>query len=125
MRAGDNITPAGARTPGAEWLDHSNGGAPHLNRPGVERGNGVSALRCTKGRSKPSGATGMPGAGLTEARRGKALPEKPALKPYWGKPAVRNFRGGDGDVGIIRSPVRAIALPDPRGVRIHTTRIVG
>ena len=24
---------------------------------------------------------------------GKALSEKPALKPYWGKPAVRNFRG--------------------------------
>ena len=23
-----------------------------------------------------------------------------------------NFRGGDGNVGIIRSPVRAIALPD-------------
>jgi hypothetical protein len=34
-----------------------------------------------------------------------------ALKPYRGKPAVRNFRGDDGDVGIIRSPVRAIALP--------------
>jgi hypothetical protein len=34
-----------------------------------------------------------------------------ALKPYWGKPAVRNFREGDGDVGIIRSPVRAITLP--------------
>ena len=97
MRAGDRITPAGARTPGAEWLDHSNGGAPHLNRPGIDRGNGVSALRCTKGRSKPSRATGMPGAGLTGARRGKALSERPALKPYWGKPAVRNFRGGDGD----------------------------
>jgi hypothetical protein len=34
------------------------------------------------------------------------------LKPYRGKPAVRNFRGDDGNVGIIRSPVRAIALPD-------------
>jgi hypothetical protein len=43
---------------------------------------------------------------------GKASSEIPALKPYRGKPAVRNFRGGDGDVGIIRSPVRAIALPD-------------
>jgi lipopolysaccharide/colanic/teichoic acid biosynthesis glycosyltransferase len=40
-----------------------------------------------------------------------------ALKPYWGKPAVRNFRGGDGNVGIIRSPVRAIALLD-RKLRI-------
>ena len=43
---------------------------------------------------------------------GKAPPDRLALKPYWGKPAVRNFRGDDGDVGIIRSPVRAIALPD-------------
>ena len=47
---------------------------------------------------------------------GKALSDIPALKPYWGKPAVRNFRGGDGNVGIIRSPVRAIALPDNRHV---------
>ena len=45
---------------------------------------------------------------------GKASSEIPALKPYWGKPAVRNFRGGNGNVGIIRSPVRAIALPDNR-----------
>jgi hypothetical protein len=45
---------------------------------------------------------------------GKASSESPALKPYRGKPAVRNFRGGDGNVGIIRSPVRAIALPDCR-----------
>ena len=42
----------------------------------------------------------------------KALSDMLALKPYWGKPTVRNFRGGDGDVGIIRSPVRAIALLD-------------
>ena len=43
---------------------------------------------------------------------GKASSDIPALKPYRGKPAVRNFRGGKGNVGIIRSPVRAIALPD-------------
>jgi hypothetical protein len=35
-----------------------------------------------------------------------------ADKPYWGKPDVQHFREGDGNVGIIRSPVRAIALPD-------------
>jgi hypothetical protein len=34
------------------------------------------------------------------------------LKPERGKPAFRNFREGDGKVGIIRSPLRAIALPD-------------
>ena len=43
---------------------------------------------------------------------GEGLARNPAFKPYRGKLAVRNFRGGDGDVGIIRSPVRAIALPD-------------
>ena len=35
-----------------------------------------------------------------------------ALKPYWGKPAVRNFRGGYGNGGIMRSPLSAIALLD-------------
>ena len=33
----------------------------------------------------------------------------PALKPYRGKPAVRNFRGGNGNVGIIES--RSAPLP--------------
>ncbi len=55
---------------------------------------------------------------------GKALSDIPALKPYRGKLAVRNFRGGDGNVGIIRSPVRAIALrmkePYEKGVAIRS-----
>ena len=66
----------------------------------------------------------MPGAGLSAEPSGKARPDRLALKPYWGKPAVRNFRGGDGDVGIMRSPVRAIALPDcsrPRKRPIRAT----
>jgi DNA repair exonuclease SbcCD nuclease subunit len=42
---------------------------------------------------------------------GKAPSDIPALKPYWGKPAVRTFREDGGNVGIIRSPVRATALP--------------
>jgi hypothetical protein len=32
------------------------------------------------------------------------------FQPYWGKPAVRNDRGDRGNVGIIRSPVRATIL---------------
>ena len=48
-------------------------------------------------------------------RAGKAAPDIPALKPYWGKPTVRNFRGGDGNRGIIRSPQSAIVLPDEYG----------
>ena len=51
-----------------------------------------------------------------EAPHGQAPSDKPALEPYWGKPAVRNLRGDDGNVGIIRSPVRAIVLPDRQTV---------
>jgi hypothetical protein len=57
--------------------------------------------------------------GATSGRlAGQAPSDRPALKPYWGKPAVRYFRGGDGNVGIIRSPVRAIALPDLSHVKV-------
>ena len=42
---------------------------------------------------------------------GKALSDIPALKPYRGKLTVQDFRGSGGNVGIIRSPVRATALP--------------
>src|SRR3954454_18689950 len=54
----------------------------------------------------------MPGAGLSWMTPGKAPSERPAFQPYWGKPAVRNDRGDRGDVGIIRSPLRASVLPD-------------
>src|ERR1035438_10144365 len=39
----------------------------------------------------------------------------PTFQPYWGKPAVRNDRGDRGDVGIMRSPVRASVLPNCGG----------
>jgi hypothetical protein len=39
----------------------------------------------------------------------------PAFQPYRGKPVVRNDREGRGNVGIIRSPVRASTLPDCGG----------
>ena len=58
--------------------------------------------RCTKGGGKPRDALVVDG---------KAPPDISALKPYWVKPAVRDFRGSGGNVGIIRSPVRATALP--------------
>ena len=45
----------------------------------------------------------MPGVGLNSATDRKASPERSALKPYWGKPAVRNFREGDGNNGIIEA----------------------
>jgi len=42
---------------------------------------------------------------------GKALSDRPALKPDWGKPAVRNFREEDGN-----GSYRAILLPEERDV---------
>jgi hypothetical protein len=30
----------------------------------------------------------------------KVVTEESSLKPYWGKPAVRNFRGGGGNVSM-------------------------
>jgi hypothetical protein len=70
--------------------DRSKGGAIRTQGPAK---CWASWKNRTKDRCKPSGAQGMPGGGLTEAKRGKARSERPALKPYWGKPAVRNFRG--------------------------------
>jgi hypothetical protein len=61
----------------------------------------------TKDRRKPGAAT-------NSRTDGKALSEMLALKPERGKPAFRNFREGDGNGGIIRSPLRAIALRDYR-----------
>ena len=72
------------------------------------------ARKRAKGRGKLDDGAGMPGAGLTAMSGGQARPDRLALKPYWGKLDVRHFREGDGNVGIIRSPVRAIALPDRR-----------
>src|SRR6266513_2044381 len=45
--------------------------------------------------------------------KGRERPDMKGVLPfYWGKPAVRHSREGDGNDGIIRSPFRAIALPD-------------
>jgi len=47
----------------------------------------------TKDGSKLSDALRMPGAGLSKSADRKAPSEKSALKPYWGKPAVRFLEG--------------------------------
>src|SRR5260370_42648633 len=104
----DRITRSGARAPGVEqrvaartavlkratFLRHSTG------NPRVE-------AESTKDGRKPSAAR-------SSRTDGKALSEMLALKPERGKPAFRNFRESDGNGGIIRSPLRAIALPDYR-----------
>src|SRR5215471_603479 len=98
----DSITRTGARAPGVKRKIRLHGGVHKHIVPDTEQGIPMVAAS-TKDDGKPS-------------RLGKASSDSPALKPYRGKPAVRNFRGGDGNVGIIRSPVRAIALPDNRHV---------
>jgi hypothetical protein len=102
----DSITRTGARTPGVkrQWpLERWCTSAP---RPSPQIGDTtLQAARCTKG-------------GLQTARReelavdGQAPSDIPAFQPDWGKPTVRNDRGDDGNVSIIRSLVRAIVLPD-------------
>jgi hypothetical protein len=72
----------------------------------------ASPTRCTKGGCKLDEGQRMPGAGLSCRRSRKAPLGKPAFQPYWGKPAVWNDREDRGNVGIIRSPVRASILPD-------------
>jgi hypothetical protein len=59
------------------------------------------------------GGRRMPGAGLSRRSPRKAPLGQSAFRPYWGKLAVRNDRGDRGNVGIIRSPIRASILPDP------------
>jgi hypothetical protein len=65
----------------------------------------------------------MPGAGLSRRSPRKAPLGQSAFQPYWGKLAVRNDRGDRGNVGIIRSPIRASILPDRRRHRLsHAQR---
>ena len=66
----------------------------------------------------------MTGTVSTRARNRQARSDMLALKPYWGKPDVRNFREGDGNVGIIRSPISAIALPDRSGESFDESRVI-
>ena len=109
----DTTTRTGARAPGVErqvsleW---------RCLMPREDTGSERCLYRCGRTARRTEAnrnlVKGMPGAGLTGTRSGKAPSERPALEPYRGKPAVRNLRGDNGDVGIIRSPVRAIVLPD-------------
>src|SRR5215471_19775574 len=112
MMGQDNITWTGARAPGVErcrslaWrcsteqVDSDTERRPH------------AAAESTKGGGKPDLPTGMLGASLTEADQGRPYLTGQLWSRTEGKPAVRNLRGDDGNVGIIRSPVRAIVLPD-------------
>src|SRR5271166_4458566 len=82
-----------------------------------------TTTRCTKGGGKLDGGRRMPGAGLSRRSPRKAPLGKPAFQPYWGKLTVRNDRGDRGNVGIIRSPVRASILPDQSGSQVVSSKL--
>ena len=67
-----------------------------------------------EGEGKRFGLPGMRGTRLTGTLGRQALSDRLALKPYWGKPTVRNFRGGDGDVGIIEARSAPSLYPTDR-----------
>jgi len=94
----DSITRTGARAPGVERNTARVEVPDKPIVPDTEQGNPDGGRTARRTMANPAA--------------GKASSDTPAFKPYRGKPAVRNFRGGDGNVGIIRSPVRAVALPD-------------
>src|SRR5712671_4640378 len=109
----DRRTRTGARAPGVEQQKPLERRCSSAQRPPAQNGDPTRAARSTKDAGKLFDAK--------VASHGKALSDRPALKPYRGKPAVRNFREGDGNVGIIRSPLRAIVLPDyGKGLATHT-----
>ena len=79
----DSITRTGARAPGVEQQDCSNGGAQAHNCPDTERGyTGLKAGGAKEG-CKPDGRDNW------APLAGKAPFDKPTLKPYWGKLTVR------------------------------------
>src|SRR5262252_356071 len=102
-----------ARAPGVGGVFHRMAVHDRVLRPDSERST-VATTRCTKGGCKLDGGGRMPGAGLSRRSPRKAPFGKPAFQPYWGKLTVRNDRGDRGNVGIIRSPIRASILPDQR-----------
>src|SRR3954466_2735399 len=110
----DSITRTRARAPGAEGDPPSRAVHHHGQRPGAVRGN-RSDPAVHEGRRQTERQQVYAGSRLKPLTFGKAPPDRPAFQPYWGKPAVRNERGDRGNVGIIRSPVRASILPNCGG----------
>src|SRR4051794_10539774 len=96
----------------------------HGRRPGSVRDNRFDA-EVHEGRRQTGRQQAYVGSRLKPLTSGKAPPDRPAFQPYWGKPAVRNERGDRGNVGIIRSPVRASILPDSAAAQQALEQIQG
>ena len=77
----DTITRTGARTPGVERQKPLERRCTSAPRSPAQNGDRMGAAGNTKDGGKPSD--------VQAASNGQALSDIPALKPYWGKPAVR------------------------------------
>ena len=103
----DNITRTGARAPGVERLSRSHGGVAQSVSPALRLS--PKATRATRDAKVGSKLWGTlidplhPGRPRLIGRPWSCIGENP---PYG------ILGGDDGNVGIIRSPVRAIVLPD-------------
>src|SRR3984893_4308842 len=107
--------PDSSEDPWGGGLPTLHGGASARNRPDTERDiRGYDGMH--EGRKQTNTWSAYDGGRLDRSDGlGRRPSETPSFQPYWGKPAVRNDRGDRGDVGIIRSPVRASILPDCGG----------
>ena len=108
--------PDSSEDPWGGGLPTLHGGASTRNRPDTERDiRGYDGMH--EGRKQTNNWSAYAGSRLELSDAlGRRRPKRhPSFQPYWGKPAVRNDRGDRGDVGIIRSPVRASILPDCGG----------
>ena len=72
----------------------------------------------TKDDDKPAVPFAHAGSKLKRVAVGQVSSDMHTFQPYWGKPAVRNDREDGGNVGIIRSPVRATVLLACGGRRV-------
>ena len=77
----DRRTRIGARAPGVERQKPFERRCFSAPRPPAQNGDQTRAAGSTKDEGKPID--------VRAASHGKALSDTPALKPYWGKPAVR------------------------------------
>jgi len=110
-----HYNPDPSEGPWGGGLPSLHGGALSSPRLPTQSGNIAVTTRCTKGGCKPAVMQRMSGADLSCGTSGKAPSDKPAFQPYWGKPAVRNDRGGS-------RKRRHHAKPDPR---LDPTRLRG
>ena len=90
----DTTTQTGARTPGAERQSSLEWRCSTSHSLLTSSRSRDRADASTKGGGKPDRAKGMPGAGLTGLRYGKASSERASLEAVLGKTRRTEFQGG-------------------------------